>query len=663
MLFDGPPYLTGTPASRAGSGLRAGSFEKNLAVTDSVSDDDYVFALHLFPTLAEWLGLLRRLRVPAGHAARLASLARRNGTALQDELLLSGLVAAADYCDALAAEAGIGHVRSIEPQNLIAPDEVLAGFLRSPSWFRPLKYAESDGFTSFLLVAEALSPPRLKRLTASHPNIRSRMRLVTAATLRAALMLRLRDRQTAQAVSGLFERYAGLSARTVMNGGQGLFLGMMIVAVPLGILIAPMNWVALHAVATAFFIACVALRVAAFLSSRPRRRTTVARGPPSELPLYSVLVALYREAEVVPELVAALRRIDWPASKIEIKLVCEEDDAPTLDAIAAVSLPPNFEVVRVPVSTPRTKPKALSYCLPLTRGAFVVIFDAEDHPHPQQLLQAWQKFSRSSPDLACVQAPLEIVHGAGGFFARMFAFEYAGLFRGLLPWLSANRMLLPLGGTSNHFRRDILDEIGGWDPYNVTEDADLGVRLARFGYRTETIDAPTLESAPENFATWLPQRTRWFKGWLQTWLVHMREPRLLLRELGPGSFVVFQIVCAGMVLSALAHPFLFLSGIAIALELILAGSIGNLRAALLAVDVVTICCGYASFILLGWRNLRFREKFGVWRLMLFTPLYWMLMSLAAWRAVWQLWRKPHLWEKTPHRPIGNSGRIFRRNGF
>ncbi len=97
----------------------------------------------------------------------------------------------------------------------------------------------------------------------------------------------------------------------------------------------------------------------------------------------------------------------------------------------------------------------------------------------------------------------------------MFAFEYAALFRGMLPWLSANRLLLPLGGTSNHFRRAALEEVGGWDPYNVTEDADLGMRLARFGYRTETIACPTYENGPDTFATWLPQRTRWFKGWMR----------------------------------------------------------------------------------------------------------------------------------------------------
>jgi cellulose synthase/poly-beta-1,6-N-acetylglucosamine synthase-like glycosyltransferase len=228
-----------------------------------------------------------------------------------------------------------------------------------------------------------------------------------------------------------------------------------------------------------------------------RQAWSDGRIPPAELPVYSVLVALYHEAEVAPELVAALEKIDWPKSKLEIKLVCEADDHATLGALRALALPRNMEVVAVPVFGPRTKPKALAYALPLVSGEFVALYDAEDHPHPKQLLTAWQRFREAPHEVACIQAPLEIANRGAGIVARMFAFEYAALFRGMLPWLSARRLLLPLGGTSNHFCRAALEEVGGWDPYNVTEDADLGMRLARFGYRAETIACPTYESGPD----------------------------------------------------------------------------------------------------------------------------------------------------------------------
>ncbi len=159
---------------------------------------------------------------------------------------------------------------------------------------------------------------------------------------------------------------------------------------------------------------------------------------------------------------------------------------------------------------------------------------------------------------------------------------------------------------------------------------------------------------------WNQERTsanngeRWFKGWMQTWFVHMRDPMLLLRELGPGSFVIAQILFAGMALSALAHPFLLVTGLVLAVDLALAKPTGTLRAALLTIDFVNIACGYLSFLLLGWRTLALREKLGFWKIVLFTPVYWTMMSLAAWRAAWQLWRTPHLWEKTPHRPLGRA---------
>src|SRR5690606_21252526 len=183
--------------------------------------------------------------------------------------------------------------------------------------------------------------------------------------------------------------------------------------------------------------------------------------------------------------------------------------------------------------------KALAFALPLSGGEFVTLYDAEDEPDPMQLAEAWHRFRREGPELAVLQAPLEISNRSQSPLARMFAFEYAGLFRRLLPWLSSQRLVLPLGGTSNHFRRAALEAVGGWDPYNVTEDADLGVRLARFGYRAATLTLPTREDAPDQLGAWMRQRTRWYKGWLQTWLVHTRQPLRLTRELGWRGMVGF----------------------------------------------------------------------------------------------------------------------------
>jgi len=305
-------------------------------------------------------------------------------------------------------------------------------------------------------------------------------------------------------------------------------------------------------------------------------------------------------------------------------------------------------VISVPPGEPRTKPKALAYALQMISGDFVVLYDAEDRPHPWQMLEAWCRFRKADSRLACVQAPLVVSNRSASLVSRMFAFEYAGLFRAMLPFLARNSLILPLGGTSNHFRREVLDKIGGWDPFNVTEDADLGLRMQRFGYRTETITLPTLEAGPVGIGVWLPQRTRWFKGWAQTWLVHMREPRRLAGELGPWSFVVSQILFAGMLLSALCHPLLLVTLGLIGVDLISSGSIGTYDRSLLAIDLSLVGMGYLAFLAIGARTLLPADRAKLPLIALATPLYWLMLSLAAWRAVIQLARFPHFWEKTPH---------------
>jgi cellulose synthase/poly-beta-1,6-N-acetylglucosamine synthase-like glycosyltransferase len=350
---------------------------------------------------------------------------------------------------------------------------------------------------------------------------------------------------------------------------------------------------------------------------------------------------------VVPQLLAALDRLVWPRSKLEVKIVCEADDHATLQALRAHWLPPHVEVVEVPAGMPRTKPKALNYALPLVRSRHLVLYDAEDRPHPLQLLEAFRIFNAAGPDLACVQAPLDISNASESRLAELFAFEYRALFRGLLPFLAGRRILLPLGGTSNHFRTDALREVGGWDPYNVTEDADLGIRLSRFGYRTGTISLPTLEDAPTELSVWLPQRTRWFKGWLQTWLVHMRDPLVFAADVGWRSFLIAQILMAGLVLSALFHPFLLVALGHTGLRLAGQAPTGW-NVALLVLDALNVVGGYLSFLLLGRQALSREERKSFWRIALWTPAYWMLLSAAAWRAVLHLWRRPHHWEKTPH---------------
>jgi glycosyltransferase XagB len=335
---------------------------------------------------------------------------------------------------------------------------------------------------------------------------------------------------------------------------------------------------------------------------------------------------------------------DYPPEKLDIKLVLEPDDRETRDAIRRLQLGPPFEIVVAPNRGPRTKPKALNAALPLVRGAFVAVFDAEDRPEPDQLRLALEAFVANDERLACVQARLTIDNTTDTWLTRVFTAEYAGLFDVFLPGLAAWRLPLPLGGSSNHFRTSTLRRIGAWDPYNVTEDADLGMRLARFGFRTAIIPSTTYEEAPGHFGPWLRQRTRWFKGWLQTWLVHMRSPLRLLRDLGVPGFAVFQLLVGGTVLAALVHA-VFAARLIWALA---APNDNAMAQVLLGFDAITLMSGYLISAALGLIGLARRRLLSCAWVMLFMPVYWLLLSLAAWRALFHLVRDPYRWEKTEH---------------
>jgi len=336
----------------------------------------------------------------------------------------------------------------------------------------------------------------------------------------------------------------------------------------------------------------------------------------------------------------------------------EADDAETRSAIERHSARLPVSTIVVPPGGPRTKPKALNAALPFARGDFIVIYDAEDRPEPEQLRRACDAFARGGARLACVQARLSIDNTADCWLTGLFTAEYAGQFDVFLDGLTALGLPLPLGGSSNHFRTHVLRKAGGWDAYNVTEDADLGMRLARLGYRSEMIASTTYEEAPAQFAPWLRQRTRWFKGWMQTWAVHMRTPLRLWHEMGWKGFWTFQLVVGGNVLAALVHP-LFIGGFAIAIGERVAGGAQAMPTATLAVYLGCLIGGYAASALLCWLGLARRGLAHTAWVLCLMPVHWLLLSLAACRALGQLAVAPYVWEKTEHGLAKNS-RLERR---
>ncbi|WP_417310743.1 glycosyltransferase family 2 protein [Devosia sp.] len=394
-------------------------------------------------------------------------------------------------------------------------------------------------------------------------------------------------------------------------------------------------------VAAALLLMPALLRLWAALRPEPRDRPP-PRLTDAQLPVYSLLVPLHDEARVVPQLVAALRAIDYPPEKLDVHFVVEAASVATVAAVAAELHDPRFSMVLVPDALPRTKPKALNFALPLIRGTYVAVYDAEDIPDPPQLRLAASRFAQH-PEIACLQAELVLDNADENSLTALFAGEYAGQFGLLLPLLADLDLPMPLGGTSNHLRVSALRRIGGWDPFNVTEDADLGVRLARLGLKTATLASQTGEEAPIGLRAWLHQRTRWIKGWMQTLIVHNRHPQALLRDLGWWRFIGFELYVGSMVLSAPLHS-LF------ALSLGLAAALGAWRNPQFwdwtTIAILTI--GYAAPLVLTFAGLRRLKRRDLWRAQLLLPAYWVLHSLAAILAVRELLARPHFWAKTAH---------------
>jgi len=358
------------------------------------------------------------------------------------------------------------------------------------------------------------------------------------------------------------------------------------------------------------------------------------------LPAYTIIVPLYREAAVAAELVANLARLDYPRDRLQVLIALEANDSETQAAFGALELPVGFQVLVAPPGAPQTKPRACNVALERAQGELVVIYDAEDAPHPGQLREAAARFAQASANLACLQAPLRIEPDPR-FLPDQFALEYAVLFEVFLPALARWGLPFPLGGTSNHFRAEALRAVGGWDPYNVTEDADIGFRLAAHGRTLGVITSPTFETSPTSLKVWTPQRSRWIKGHLQTLAVHARGPVVAT----PRGAAALVLTLALPVVSSHLHGPLF-----IWLLLQWGGSLLDLCAAVPAMDWMLVFFGWTCVAVAGAQAQRRAGHRQRPLPLLGAIFYWPLQSLAAARALRQFVVAPFQWDKTPHTP-------------
>jgi cellulose synthase/poly-beta-1,6-N-acetylglucosamine synthase-like glycosyltransferase len=458
-----------------------------------------------------------------------------------------------------------------------------------------------------------------------------------------------------QAVFELAEFDPEMSARTVFTTPQMLVAYGLLSVILGGLAFAPLGTLIVLNVAISIYYLGNFVFKGVLVSIGGRRSADTdetiaieARALRSEdLPIFTVLVPMFREGAMLPRLAQALRNLDYPLGKLDIKIVLEADDAETIEAARTLGLEGVFEIIIVPRSDPQTKPKACNFALRFARGEYLVIYDAEDRPEPDQLRKVVATFRRSPLNTACLQCRLSYYNMDENWLTRMFTLDYALWFDQVLPGLERLGMPIPLGGTSNHFRTSVLRELHAWDPFNVTEDADLGIRIGQKGYRVGVVDSTTFEEASCITKQWIRQRSRWFKGYMQTLLVHTRRPLHFLRTAGPLGFLGFVFFIGGTVLAGLLNPIFWLFYV---VWIVVSATSFNpiFPEPLLFLCLFNLLAGNGAFTYLimlapirrGWLEL---IPFS------FTLFgYWALISIAAYRGLWQLVRDPFFWEKTQH---------------
>ncbi len=368
-----------------------------------------------------------------------------------------------------------------------------------------------------------------------------------------------------------------------------------------------------------------------------------------QLPTYSILCPLYREAKVLPQFLDAIAALDWPKDKLDVLLLLEEDDIPTIEAANNLDLPSYVRKIIVPKSAPKTKPKACNYGLNLAKGEYLVIYDAEDIPDPDQLKKAYLAFQKVPKNVICLQAKLNFYNPNQNLITRLFTAEFSLWFDVVLPGLQSIETSIPLGGTSNHFKTSDLLELCGWDPFNVTEDADLGVRLFAKGAKTAMFNSTTLEEANSRITNWLRQRSRWIKGYIQTYLVHLRNPIQLITTTGVHA-AIFQLVVGGKIAFMFINPLLWVATILYFAANSIAGPTIEALYPTSVFYMAVISLVFGNFLFLYYYMIGL-AKTGNWHLIKFVflvPFYWLAISFAAIIAVYQLIVKPFYWEKTIH---------------
>ncbi|MDU9004892.1 glycosyltransferase [Sedimentitalea todarodis] len=569
------------------------------------------------------------------------------GAPIGEILVSEGWASPADIRDALAQQY---HIREVD-LTLEPPDEDLCHRMPHGFWLRHrvIPWKRENG--TVLIATDRPDRFEAVRMALGDTYADVRPILASGAQIEASIADRFTMAMAKAAGARVASRY---SCRTWQSGNRAV-LPAILFLLAVALIFAPVTVLAalsIMAIATLIMFASLKLAALAAFLFHPRhaiasKEKPLTGRPPARRPKISVLVPLFREKEIAGALIRRLERLTYPKTLLDVILVLEEHDEVTRQTLAQTRLPAWMRVIRVPAHEGlTTKPRAMNYALDFCRGDIIGVWDAEDAPAPDQLEAVAARFADAPEDVVCFQGVLDYYNPRTNWLARCFTIEYASWFRVVLPGIARLGLVIPLGGTTLFFRRDKLEELGGWDAHNVTEDADLGVRLCRAGYRTELIDTVTFEEANCRPWPWIKQRSRWLKGFMVTYLVHMQSPRRLLSDLGLTRFLGLQAFFIGTLCQFLLAPVLW------SFWLVLLGWFHPVHT-LVSTSTATVIaglfiCAELLVFAIGITSVAAPERRFLLRWVPTMPLYFPLAAIAAYKALYELVFRPYYWDKTQH---------------
>ncbi len=576
----------------------------------------------------------------------------RTGAHIDQVLISQGLL---DSESLLLAEAASWGIHPIDLA-AVSFDEALVRRFPGQTYLAEnwLPIRRNAAGTVFVATARGVAPQRVERIRSLLGGAEVQFVATTSWDIKNACLRMFHAEIADEAANELWRQNPAMSARITFSRGQKVIGAITALVVLVAAVLRPVDTaIVLLTITSLVFLAGTSFKF--IVAMRGARYDVVERVTTAQvhalverdLPRYTVLVPVFREANIVGQLIRNLGGIDYPTEKLEVLILIEEEDHETRDAVLTSNPPPHFRIITIPKGHPQTKPRACNVGLFFATGDFLVIYDAEDTPDPDQLKKAVVAFRRGGDEMVCVQASLNYFNDRENALTRMFTLEYSYWFDYMLAGLDLGDLPIPLGGTSNHFRTSALIELGGWDPYNVTEDADLGIRASALGYRVGVINSTTMEEANTSIPNFIRQRSRWIKGYMQTTLVHARQPIALIRQIGLRRFLSFVLLIAGTPATFLGViPFYVITAFTIVLPVDALAQLFPIW--LLWLTLLNFVIGNVIMIYLSMMGPYKRGTFHLVLWALLNPVYWLLHSIAAYKGLWQLITNPHYWEKTEH---------------